>query len=179
LAISREKKQELVTSYVESFTRSRAAILTDYRGLSVASLQELRAKLRPVEGKYVVVKNSLVKRALQQLDLPVPQEMLDGPTAISFCQGEIPAVAKTLQDFARDSKVLQIKGGLVEGHIITADEVSTLASMPPREVVLAQMLGSVQAPAGRIVGAVTGVMRNVLYLLQAYVEKLEEQSSTA
>jgi large subunit ribosomal protein L10 len=179
LAISREKKEELVTGYVESFSRSQAVILTDYRGMSMAELQELRAKLRPAEAKYIVVKNSLAKRALQQLDLPVPEEMLSGPTAIAFCHGETPAVAKMLQDFAKENKILQIKGGLMERRIFTADEVSTLASMPPREVILAQVLGSVQAPAGRVVGAVTGVMRNILYLLQAYAEKLEEQSSTA
>jgi large subunit ribosomal protein L10 len=179
LAISREKKEELVASYVESFAQSHAAIMTDYRGLSVADLQELRKRLRQVEGKYIIVKNTLAKRALQQLDLPIPQEMLSGPTAIGFCQGEVPAVAKALQDFAKESKVLQIKGGLMEGRALTTDEVSTLASMPPREVILAQMLGSVQAPANRVAGAVAGVMRNILYLLQAHVERLEEQGSTA
>jgi large subunit ribosomal protein L10 len=179
LAISREKKEELVASYVESLTRSQAVILTDYRGLSVSDLQALRTKLRQLEGKYIVVKNSLVELALQELGLPVPREMLSGPTAISFCHGEVPAVAKALQDFARESKILQVKGGLMEGRILNADEVSALASMPPREVILAQVLGSIQSPAGRVVGAVTGVMRNILYLLQAHVEKLEEQGSAA
>lgn len=179
MAISAEKKQELVAGYVEDLSRSQAVILTDYRGLSVANLQQLRGRLRQSGAKYVVVKNTLIRLALQQLNMPVPEELLEGPVGIGFCFDETQAIAKLLLDFAKESKILQVKGGIMEGRVLSAEDITALTTMPPREVILAQVLGTIQAPSSRVVGAVTGVMRNILYVLKAHVEKMEAQNTGA
>jgi large subunit ribosomal protein L10 len=102
---------------------------------------------------------------------------LEGPTATGFCFEEVPAVAKVLVDFSKESKILVIKGGLLGDRIISADEVTSLAELPPREILLAQVLGTIQVPAGGISRAVAGCIRSVLYVLKARVEQLEKQTS--
>jgi large subunit ribosomal protein L10 len=179
LAISREKKEQLVSWYTDLFSRSSAAILTNYRGLTVADISQLRRKLQETRSEYHVTQNRLMKLALKEAKLPVPEELLEGPTATGFCFEEVPAVAKVLLDFSRESKVLVIKGGLLGDRIISADEVTSLAELPPREILLAQVLGTIQGPAGGISRAVAGSIRSILYVLKARVEQLEKQASQA
>lgn len=179
MAISREKKEELLSWYTDLFSRSSAAILTDYRGLTMGDITQLRNKLREIQGEYHVTKNRLVKLALKEANLPVPEDLLEGPTATGFCFEEVPAVARVLMDFSKESKILVIKGGLLGDRIISADQVTALAELPPREVLLAQVLGTIQGPAGGITRAIAGSIRNILYVLKARVEQLEQQSSQA
>ncbi len=177
MAVSREKKEQLVSWYTDLFSRSSAAILTDYRGLTMADISQLRRKLQESQSEYHVTKNRLMKLALRQAKLPVPEDLLEGPTATGFCFEEVPAVAKVLVDFSKESKILVIKGGLLGDRIISADEVTSLAELPPREILLAQVLGTIQVPAGGISRAVAGCIRSVLYVLKARVEQLEKQTS--
>ena len=167
MAVLREKKEELLSWYTDLFSRSRAAILTDYRGLTVADVNQLRNRLRETRSEYHVTKNRLLKLALKEAGLPVPEDLLEGPTATGFCFEEVPAVAKVLVDFSKEFKTFVIKGGLLGDRIISADEVTTLAELPPREVLLAQVLGTVQAPASGLVRAIAGSIRSVLYVLKA------------
>lgn len=173
MAISREKKEQLVNSYADKFSRSNAIFLTDYRGLTVSEMETLRAKVREVGGGYSIVKNTLAMRALQVANLPAPEDMLKGPTAISFAFGEAPPLAKVLDDFARDTKVLQIKGGLMEGKLLSPGQVNSLANMPPREVILAQLLGVIQQPGNRLAGVVNATGNKLAATIKAYAEKLE------
>jgi len=179
LAVSREKKEQLVSWYTDLFSRSSAAILTDYRGLTMADISQLRRKLQETQSEYHVTKNRLMKLALKEAGLPVPEDLLEGPTATGFCFEEVPAAAKVLVDFSRESKILVIKGGILGDKIINADEVTSLAELPPREILLAQVLGTIQGPAGGITRAVAGSIRSVLYVLKARVEQLEKQASQA
>jgi large subunit ribosomal protein L10 len=179
LAISREKKEEMVSWYTDLFSRSRVAIFTDYRGLTVADINQLRNKLREIQSEYHVTKNRLMKLALKEAGLPVPEDLLEGLTATGFCFDEAPAMARLLVDFSKGSKVLVIKGGLLGDRIISADEVTVLAEMPPREVLLAQVLGTIQAPASGVTRAIAGAIRSILYVLKARVEQLEKQASQA
>lgn len=179
MAVSREKKEELLSWYTDLFSRSRAAILTDYRGLAVADVNQLRNRLRETRSEYHVTKNRLLKLALKEAGLPVPEDLLEGPTATGFCFEEVPAVAKVLVDFSKEFKTFVIKGGLLGDRIISADEVTTLAELPPREVLLAQVLGTVQAPASGLARAIAGSIRSVLYVLKARVEQLEKQANQA
>jgi large subunit ribosomal protein L10 len=179
LAISREKKEELVSWYADLFSRSSAVILTDYRGLTMVDISQLRNKLREIQSEYHVTKNRLMKLALEQAGLPVPEDLLEGPTAAGFCFEEAPAVAKLLVELSKESKVLVIKGGLLGNKIIGADEVTALAELPPREVVLAQVLGTIQSPAGGIARAIASGIRSILYVLKARVKQLEKQASQA
>lgn len=179
MTVSREKKEQLVSWYTDLFSRSSAAILTDYRGLTMADITQLRRKLQETQSEYHVIKNRLLKLALKEAKLPVPEDLLEGPTATGFCFDEVPAVAKVLVDFSKASKILVIKGGILGDKIISADEVTSLAELPPREILLAQVLGTIQGPAGGITRAIAGSIRSVLYVLKARVDQLEKQASQA
>jgi large subunit ribosomal protein L10 len=179
LAISREKKEQLVSWYTDLFSRSSAAILTDYRGLTMADITQLRRKLQEIQSDYRVTKNRLMKLALKEAGLPVPEDLLEGPTATGFCFEEVPAVARVLVDFSRESKILVIKGGLLGDRVISAEEVTALAELPPREVLLAQVLGTIQGPAGGVARAIASSIRSILHVLKARVEQLEQQASQA
>lgn len=177
MAVSRKKKEQLVSWYTDLFSRSSAAILTNYQGLTVADISQLRRKLQETQSEYHVIKNRLMKHALEEAKLPVPADLLEGPTAIGFCFEEATAVAKVLVDFSKESKILVIKGGLLGDRIISADEVTSLAELPPREILLAQVLGTIQGPASGITRAIAGSIRSILYVLKARVEQLEKQAS--
>jgi large subunit ribosomal protein L10 len=174
LAISKQRKAELVAQYVEQLKQSRGIILADYRGLSVNELSDLRHTMRPIGGKFQVVKNRLLALALKEVGMSLPEEWLIGPTAVGFCSDEIPPVAKALTGAAKDLETLNIKGGFVGTSVIAAEQVRTIADLPPREVLLAQVLGTINAPASQAAGVVASGIRQVLNVLQAYVDKLQE-----
>lgn len=179
MAISRERKEELVTQYIEQLHRSHGFILADYRGLSVSDMGDIRRAMHPVSGQFQVVKNRLLALALEEVGVSVPEEWLTQPTAVSFCYDEVPPVAKTLMDAAKNVDTLRITGGFVSGSVITAEQVTTLADLPSREVLLAQVLGTINAPASRVAGVVTSGLRQILNVLQAYVDKLQESSGAS
>jgi large subunit ribosomal protein L10 len=165
--------------YSDLFSRSNAVILTDYRGLTVADINQLRRKLQAAQSEYHVIQNRLLALALKERELPVPEKLLTGPTATGFCFEEVPAVAKVLVDFSKESKILVIKGGILGDRILNAQEVTSLAELPPREILLARVLGTIHSSTAGVSRAVAGGIRSVLYALKARVEQLEEQASKA
>ena len=173
MAISRERKKELVQQYVERLSQSQGVILADYRGLRVAEMEQLRRAARESGGALQVVKNRLLKLALAEMGLSLPDEWLQGPTLVAFCTDEMPATAKAMVDFAKDVPALVIKGGLLEGSLLSSEQIKDLANLPSREMLLAQVLGTINAPASQVAGVVANGIRQVLNLLQAYVDKLE------
>jgi large subunit ribosomal protein L10 len=176
LAISKEKKQELVESYTEELSRSQAVILTDYRGLLVTELNQLRNKMREAGSGYHVVKNRLVKLALREAGLPVPEELLQGPTAIGFCYKDVIAPAKVLTEYAKESKALTIKGGILGDKVIDMQAISSLANLPPRDVLLAQLLSGMQSPIAGFVNVLGGILRGLVTVLKARADQLEAGS---
>lgn len=174
MAISKQRKTELLDEYRDWLESSAGMILVDYRGSSVDAMSGLRRELRPLDGRLRVVKNTLFKLALEQVGKSLPDEWLTGPTAISFCSGEVPAVAKVLKGAEKDLGTLAIKGGLVGEAVSSADQVRAIAELPSRDVLLAQVLGTVNAPASQLVGVVASGIRQVLNVLQAYKDKLQE-----
>ena len=165
-------KVELVGELRELVGVTKAAILTDYRGLSVAEMTELRKKLRDVDAEYRVVKNTLFKLAAGDA-MPVADmgEFLAGPTAIGFAKGDPVAVAKILLDYARDHKALSVKAGVMDGRVLSATQVDALSKTPPREVLLSQMIGSLQSPISGFVGTLNGIISNFVFTLQAIADK--------
>jgi large subunit ribosomal protein L10 len=174
LAISKQRKTELVAQYVEQLKQSQGIILADYRGLTMGNMSTVRKALHPVKGKFQVVQNRLLALALKEVGLSVPEDWLTGPTAVSFCYADVPPVAKALTDAARELELLRIKGGLAGTSVIAAEQVRTIADLPSREVLLAQVLGTINAPASRVSGTIASGIRQVLNVLQAYVDKLQE-----
>lgn len=179
MAITKERKDELVAQYTEQLKESQGIILTDYRGLSVSDLDTIRRAMRPIGGKYQVVKNRLLQLALKEVDLSLPDEWLVGPTAVGFCYEEVPPIAKVFVDTAKDLDALQIKGGLVGASAIGADQVRTIANLPPLEILRAHVLGGINAPASQLVGVVASSIRQILNVVQAYVDKMEESSAAS
>jgi large subunit ribosomal protein L10 len=177
LALSREQKVERVAQYKEQLEQSRGIILLDYRGLTVGELERIRREMRPVAGQFQVVKNRLLKLALEDRNMSLPDDWLTGPTAVSFCTDEVPPVAKALMDVRDETGEFSLKGGWMNESILSAAQVKSIAELPPREVLLAQALGALNGPSRQVVGVIAGGIRQVLNVLQAYVEKLEEEGT--
>lgn len=170
MAITKEKKNELVEKYTDLLQKSAGIVLTENLGLSVPEIQDLRNRIREVEGAYHVVKNSLTKLALKNVGFSLPEETLLGPTAIGFAFESMPSVAKTIVDFAKGNDRLRVKGGMLGDKFLSEAEVKTLAALPALPVLRAQLLGLINTPATRIAGALAGSIRQVLNVLNAYSE---------
>lgn len=179
MAISRDKKEELIAEYVQQLNDSEAIIITSYRGLKVSDLQELRKRIREADGSFAVIKNTLAQRALAEVGLPVAEEMLTGPIGIGFCNHNITGVAKAITGYARTNELLVIKGGLVGNQVVDDDAVRSLADLPSIEVLRAQLLGVINAPASRLAGVIAGGVRQVVNVINAYAEKDEEEAPAA
>ena len=174
MAISRQKKVEMVADYADQMSRSQAIILADFRGLNVAGMTDLRQRLREVQAAFQVVKKTLFKRALEQVEFSLVDQHLEGPIALGYCFGEVPPVAKTLLDFAAESGRLQIRGALLGAQFLDADGVKAIAALPPREILLAELLGSVQGPMSNLATIVIAPMRELVQVLQARSEQDQE-----
>jgi len=179
LAISKQRKGELVAQYIKQLEQSQGIILADYQGLGVNDMSDIRRAMRPVGGKFQVTKNRLLALALKEVGTPLPEEWLIGPTVVGFCHDEVPPVAKVLTDATKNLETLRVKGGLVGTSVIVAEQVRTIAGLPPRDVLLAYVLGTINAPASQVAGVVSSGIRQILNVLQAYVDKLQEAGGAA
>jgi large subunit ribosomal protein L10 len=167
----RSETVAVVTEVRERFEAADAALLTEYRGLTVKALADLRRQLRPSGGDYKVYKNTLVRFAARDHGVGELESLLTGPTAIAFVQGDTAAVAKSLRDFARTNPNLIVKGGLLGTKVLSAEDVQALADLPPREVLLARLAGAFQAPMATFAGLLAAVPRNFAYGLKALIEQ--------
>lgn len=163
-----EKKKQVVAEIAEKLKTSKSTILTDYRGLTVAEITELRKQLREAGVEFKVLKNTLTRRATEEVGLTELNESLTGPTAIAFSYEDVVAPAKILHKFAKDHEALEIKGGVVEGRIVSFDEVKALAELPSREGLLSMLLSVLQAP-----------MRNFALAVKAVADKNGEAGEAA
>ncbi|MBV8980819.1 MAG: 50S ribosomal protein L10 [Acidimicrobiia bacterium] len=167
----RPEKVAVVDEVRERLSSSGGAILTEYRGLNVSELATLRRSLREVVGRYKIYKNTLVRFAVRELGLQDLEEMLLGPTAIAFVDGDAAAVAKSLRDFARGNPNLIIKGGVLGETILSAKDASALAELPSREQLLAQLAGAMAAPLQNMAGLLKALPQNFAYALRAVAEQ--------
>jgi large subunit ribosomal protein L10 len=156
----REEKEQIVDSIAERFTRSKTMIVTDYRGLNVAEVTELRKQLREAGVEFEVLKNTMSRRAAQKAHVEGIEEYLKGPSALAFGYDDVVAPAKVLFNFAKKHKALELKGGIVEGRVISPSDVENLASLPSRDGLLSMLLSVLQAP-----------MRNLAYSLKQVADK--------
>jgi large subunit ribosomal protein L10 len=148
-----------------------AAVLTEYRGLTVTELATLRASLRPADTEYKVFKNTLARRAAQDTGLAEIVPLLEGPVAIAFVSGDAVMAAKALRDFARNNPNLIVKGGLLNDRVLSQADMAALADVAPREVLLARLAGGFQAPLVKAAGLFQAFTRNMAYGLKALVEQ--------
>jgi len=167
-------KERIVAELTERLQTSETLIVADYRGLTMSEIDDLRTKLLEHGARFSVVKNTLTRRAAEAAGADALLAMLEGPTAIAFLEsdGDPVAVAKALADVARTTRVLEVRGGILEGRPITEADVANLATLPPVDVVRGQVLGAVTAPLQTIVGLFAAPLQNLVGLLDARIEQL-------
>jgi large subunit ribosomal protein L10 len=174
LAISKERKDELVKQYAEWAKASRAMIIADYRGLSVKEMQNLRHEVREAGGEFHVVKNTLSKLALESAGLPLDDQVFEGTTAIGFAFEDAPGLAKAITDFSKDTDFLRVKGGYLEQEMMSAEQIRALAELPPLPEMRARLLGTLMAPANQLARVLAEPGRQLARVFQAYAEREAE-----
>jgi large subunit ribosomal protein L10 len=170
---ARTHKALVVDQVKTRISDASASIVTEYRGLSVAELAQLRDALAAVGGDYKIFKNTLVKRAIDGGEYQPLSDYLTGPTALTFVDGDVSAVAKALKDFARANPLLVIKGGLADGTLLSSADLSALADLPSRDVLLARIAGALAAPMQQMAGLLQALPRNLAYGISALIEQRE------
>ncbi len=170
----RENKEQIVADLTERLKATDTLIVADYRGLTMKEIDALRGELLQHGARFTVVKNSLTRRAAEAAGADVVLTLLDGPTAIAFLEsdGDPVAVAKALADTARTTKVLTVRGGILEGQAMSGEAVEELAKLPPADVLRGQVLGAIAAPLYAIVGLFTAPLQDLHGLLTARIEQL-------
>ena len=157
------KKETLVQAAAEKFESAASVVIVDYRGLTVEEVTNLRKQLRDAGVEMKVIKNSILSRAAKKVGLDGLDEVFTGPTAVAFSNDDVVAPAKIIDEFAKDAKALEIKGGVIEGKVSSVEQITALAKLPNREGLLSMLLSVLQAP-----------VRNVAYAVKAVAEKNEE-----
>jgi large subunit ribosomal protein L10 len=170
----KEQKVEQVELLTEKLKKAKVAVLTDYRGLKVSQIQELRGKLRGGDVEYRVVKNTLARRAAEAAGYPTLQDEIKGPVAIAFGYDDLGAPSKLINEFVRATRLkLEVVGGLVEGRVFSSDQIKQLADLPSRETLIAQLMGTLQSPVAQLVGIIQTPLQQLMGTLNAYKNKLE------
>lgn len=166
-----QQKQEYVEALTEKLNASVAGVVVDYKGITVADDTTLRRKLREAGVEYAVVKNTMLRRAADKAGLSELDSVLEGSTALAISRNDHVAAAKILSEYAEKNKDFSIKAGFVEGKVIGTDEVEELAKMPPKEVLVAKVLGGLNAPISGFVGVLHANLRGLVCALNAIAEK--------
>ena len=172
-------KAHTIDELTEQLANAKLIVLTDYRGLRVADLQDLRTNLRKSGGEIRVAKNTLTRIAAENAGITGLEPFLEGPLAIGLAFDDIVGFSKSLSDFARTSRILTIRGGVLDKNFITAEQVEAISTLPSKEVLQAKLLGLLQSPMARTVGVLSGPSRSIAYVLQARADQLGSTAMAA
>lgn len=180
MTISRNRKEDLVEIYSEILKRTDGFIITDNRGLTVAKLDDLRNKLRASSGVYMITKNTLFAIALKENGWPVPDALLVGPSAVAFGMGNLPAVAKLVQGYAKDNAELFIvKGGVFGNAVFQAKDLEAVSNLPTMDELRAQLAGLIVQPASQLAGVIAAATGQVVNVIQAYLDDRQKGEDSA
>lgn len=171
MAITKQRKEEVLAHYSDWVKRSQAIILVEYTGANMKSLDAIRAKIREAGGEFHVVKNTLARRAFEANGMEFPRELLVKSSAISFAFTDPASTAKALTDATKANEFVKVKGGFMAGKALTAAQVKALSDMPPLPVMRATLLGVLQAPAGKLVRTIAEPARGLAAVVKAFTEK--------
>ena len=171
MAISKQRKEEVLAQYEDWIKRSEAVILVEYTGANMKMLDNIRAKVRDAGGEFHVVKNTLARRVFADNGMDVPQDYLVKSTAISFAFTDPASTAKALTDATKGNEFVKVKGGVMGGKTLSAADVKALSDMPPLPVMRATLLGVLQAPAGKLVRTIAEPARGLAAVVKAFSEK--------
>jgi large subunit ribosomal protein L10 len=172
--MKRDQKEQVVDELTQRLKAADTLLVADYRGLTMPQIDELRTRLLSSGAKFTVVKNTLTRRAAEAAGTDALLALLDGPSAIAFLEadGDMVAAAKALADSARETNVLEIRGGIMQGRAVTAAEVETLAKLPPADVLRGQVLGAIVAPLTALAGLLNAPLQNLVGLIDARIDQL-------
>jgi large subunit ribosomal protein L10 len=176
--VKKTSKSEAVEALKSAIAAQRGAVITSFRGVTVAEMTALRKKLREVNAEIRVVKNTLVRRAAEGTPFGELSDHFKGPTAIAFSHGDPVALAKAMKDYATASPKITLQAGFLDGKALTAKEVQALAEVPSREVLLSRLVGGLSSPITRLVQALSGGPRSLVYVLES-VRKQKPAEATA
>jgi large subunit ribosomal protein L10 len=177
----RDQKEQVVDELTQRLKAAETLLVADYRGLTMPQIDELRSRLLESGARFTVVKNTLTRRAAEAAGTDALLALLDGPSAIAFLEadGDMLAAAKALADAARETNVLEIRGGIMQGRPVTAAEVDTLAKLPPEDVLRGQVLGAIVAPLTALAGLLNAPLQNLVGLIDARIEQLGGEEAEA
>ncbi|OQY29211.1 MAG: 50S ribosomal protein L10 [Candidatus Cloacimonetes bacterium 4572_55] len=174
------QKANIIENIKNRMESASAFYVVDFKGIDVQRLTKLRRNFRDVDSEFIVVKNTLARIAANSIDHKELSQFFQGPTAIVFCQDDLVAPAKVLSDFITESRgLIKIKGGIVEGQIVDDAGVKQVANLPPREYLLALVVGALQSPVSGFVGVLSGVLRNLVGVLDAIAKDREKKGDSA
>lgn len=173
MAITKQHKEQVLSTYQDWLKRSQAVILVEYTGAKMKDLDNIRAKVRESGGEFHVVKNTLARRVFTDRGMTLPEGYLVQSTAISFAFADPAATAKALSDATKSMEFIKVKGGFMGGQILNPAQVKALAELPPLPAVRAQLLGVLQAPAGKLVRTIAEPARSLASVFRAYSEKAQ------
>lgn len=171
MAITKQRKQEVLATYQEWISRSQAIILVEYTGVTMKNLDAIRARIRESGGEFHIVKNTLVKLAFKAAGMPIPDEMLENSTAIGFAFSDVAGTAKALDEFGKSVPAIKVKGAYMDNEVLSAEQVKALATLPSLPVLQSQLLGVLQAPAGKLVRTIIEPARQVASVFKAYADQ--------
>lgn len=171
MALTKQRKEDVLKQYADWLERSQALILVEYTGARMKEIDAIRSRIRESGGEFHVVKNTLVKRALEASGVSIPQGMLEKSTAVSFAFTDAAATAKALSEAVKGMEFAKVKGGFMGGVALSPSQVKSLADLPPLPVTRARLLGVLQAPAGKLVRTLAEPARSLASVLRAYSEK--------
>ena len=171
LAISKERKEEVLKQYADWLKQSQAVVLVEYTGVKMKDLDSIRAKIRESGGEFHIVKNTLVRRAFADSGMELPTDYLVKSTAVSFAFTSPAPTAKALSEATKGNEFVKVKGGFMSGQLLNAAQVKALSEMPPLPVVRAQLLGVLQAPAGKLARTIAEPARGLAAVIKAFAEK--------
>ena len=174
--MNKREKEQIISDLHQQVERVKAVVLTNYRGLNVEQMSQLRQRLREEKVSFNVVKNTLMKLASKGTDVEKLNDYFEGPTAVAVSHGDPISLAKILSDFQKTQPLFEIKGGVIEGRVIPPEGVKALASMPSREVIFAQILGEVQMPGTQLAGVLYSAVQQMVNIIQARVDQLATSS---
>lgn len=176
--MARPEKENAVAEIKERVANSRIAIMTKYVGVNVEQVTDLRKRLRDAGAEYKVYKNTLARRALRELELEQAADFMEGPTAWAFCEDPV-APAKVLKEFSKQVDFVGMQGGILVGEIVSPEKLQALADLPPRDVLLAQTVGTIAAPLRNFVGTLQALPRNLVNVLDQVKKQKEEAGEAA
>ena len=173
MAITKQRKEEVLATYQDWLKRSQAVILVEYTGAKMKDMDAIRAKVRETGGEFHVVKNTLARRVFTDHGMTLPEDYLTKSTAVSFAFTDPAATAKALSDATKGLEFVKVKGGFLAGQQLSPAQVKALAELPPLPVVRAQLLGVLQAPAGKLVRTIAEPARSLASVFRAFSEKAQ------